>query len=180
MPSGRIAVLIALALLSGCGSGPRAPALRDEAVYQNDREGFRFLAPEGWNNAARAEVPPGPLPKERVLVVYRSFDTGKPAFLEVSVADSRQCADLPSFLAAPSFGVERWHPQTPEEQLEVQGAAAIRLILGGRAGKKELLKEVVAFRRGERTYFFTGLFSNGDDQARGQLRQAVASTLWNR
>ena len=44
--------------------------------------------------------------------------------------------------------------------------------------KERLVKEVVVFPRGERIYFFTGLYYASDAAAREQLRTAVASTIW--
>src|SRR2546423_15656230 len=81
---GGLLALCALLLL-GCDSKPRAPALMDDPVYQNDREGFRFLVPDGWKQHARAEVPPGKSEKERLLVQYRRPAEGGEATLEVTL-----------------------------------------------------------------------------------------------
>src|SRR5688572_22928786 len=55
----------AVALLAlGCSSDrPKAPPLTNEAVYQNDKIGLRFLTPEGWKVTARTDLPPGQLPR---------------------------------------------------------------------------------------------------------------------
>ncbi len=83
----RAVLFVGLVLLfSGCRSRPRAPLLRDDPVYQNDREGFRFLAPEGWTQSSRSEVPPGKITKELSLVDYRR-KTGKGASFLVTLAD---------------------------------------------------------------------------------------------
>src|SRR5262245_64118678 len=76
-----------LLLLLGCAPRPRAPALLDEPVYQNEREGFRFLVPEGWKQYARSEAPPGKGERERLLVLYRRLTPGPEATLEVTRAD---------------------------------------------------------------------------------------------
>src|SRR5262245_1447579 len=89
---------VGLALLLGCTPKPVAPALRDEPVYQNDQEGFRFLVPEGWSQNARTEVPPGPVEKERLLVQYKRRPPAKPATLEVSMADLPSSTNLATYL----------------------------------------------------------------------------------
>src|SRR5262245_25916538 len=101
-----VAIAAAALVLASCSSGPRAPALRDEAVYQNDREGFRFRVPEGWTQHAKSDLPPGKANKEHLLVSYRR--SSKPASLEVSLADVPESADLATYLAGPSFGAKQW------------------------------------------------------------------------
>jgi hypothetical protein len=168
------------ALLLGCGSRPRAPVLRDDPVYQNDREGFRFLVPEGWKQHARTDAPPGKYPRDLLLVEYKHFAGGKGAMLQVSLADLPEATDLSTFLASPSFGVKEWKRAGSEEPLEVGGVSGVRLAFTGRLARQEMTREVVAFRRGERVYFFTGFFPRGDTEARDQIRRAVASTLWKK
>src|SRR5262245_41969592 len=85
--------------LAGCDSRPRAPVLRDDPVYQNDQEGFRFLAPDGWSQSMRGEVPPGKVDKERSLVEYRRKKGSAGASLRVSLADLPTSTDLAAYLA---------------------------------------------------------------------------------
>jgi hypothetical protein len=152
--------------------------LRDEAVYQNDREGFRFRVPQGWMQHAKSDLPPGKVNKEHLLVSYRR--SSKPASLEVSLADLPESADLATYLAGPSFGAKHWRKNSTEEEVESQGMQGVRFTFTGAAGKTEMTKEVVVFRRGERVYFFTGLFAPGDRQSRDEIRHAVAGTTWNK
>src|SRR5205807_3959401 len=77
-------VIVALIFLLGRG-GPHAPALRSEPVYNNTREGFRFVAPEGWSQVAKADLPPGPVEKERLLVRYQAATGG--GAMEVTIVD---------------------------------------------------------------------------------------------
>jgi hypothetical protein len=157
---------------------PRAPLLLDEPVYQNEREGFRFLVPEVWKQHARAEVPAGPVTKERLLVQYRRLVPGQEATFEVSLADLSAGTDLAAFLGAPSFGVDKWRPTGKAVAVTVNGVSGQRFAFGGRAGKQELQREVVAFRRGERVYFFTTVFPAADTSARDQVRRAVGGLVW--
>jgi hypothetical protein len=160
------------------GGRPRAPALRDDSVYQNTREGFRFLVPEDWHQHARSEVPTGKTEKERLLVGYKRLSADKPALLEVSLVDLPAATDLEAYLAEPSYGVTRWQAAARPEPLHIQGAEAQRFVFTARVDADNMTREVVAFRRGERLYLFTGVFRTADTTARAQFRQAVESTLW--
>jgi hypothetical protein len=177
-----LAALLAAGLspAGGCRPKPRAPALLDEPVYQNAREGFRFLVPEGWIIAARADVPPGPAETERMLVQYQHSAGEKPATFEVSLADLPEGTDLASHLAGPSFGAEHWDLSGPPEKVEVDGVAGTRYGFTARADRKALAREVTAFRRGGRVYFFTALASRDDTGAREQVRRAVGRIIWTK
>jgi hypothetical protein len=173
-----ILALAGLAWLAGCNAGPRAPVLKDEPVYQNDREGFRFLVPPGWIQRAKGELPPGRLTRESLLVHYARPDAGPAALLEVTAADLPESADLAAEAATPSFGVKSWRVAGPAESIDVGGVPGVRIRCAGTLDGTEMTKEVVAVRRGERVYFFTAMFATADQAARDQVRQAVASTIW--
>jgi hypothetical protein len=175
-----IPAAVGLVLLAGNSQRPRAPALGNDPAYRNSREGFRFLAPEGWVQRARAEVPPGKLEKERLLVEYQRTSGGKMALLEVACADLSATTDMATYLARPADGVQKWRLLTSPMDLEINGVTATRMSFSGRAGKEDLIREVVLFRRGERVYFFVSLFSATDDKIRDELRRAVGSTIWNK
>jgi hypothetical protein len=165
-------------LVAGCGPRPRAPALQDEPVYQNMQEGFHFLPPEGWIMHARAEVPPGKLSEEHLLVEYKRVTSAKPASLEVSMADIPIDTDLAACLEGRASPEEPWRPQGPPEKLEVGGQPAARRSLIGQFVQDRTTREMVAVRRGERVYFFDGIFPADDSRAREQVRKAVASLAW--
>jgi hypothetical protein len=167
--------------LNGCRGRPVAPVLRNDPVYQNDREGFRFLVPEGWKQYAKADLPSGKVEREHLLVQYRHLLPGKVGGeFEVSLADLPATTDLSAYLVDPSYGGRNWKQNGPVEKLEVNGVAAQRFVFAGRVDRDQMTKEVVVFRRGERTYFFTGLYATADKQARGQVRAAVESTKWKK
>jgi hypothetical protein len=171
-------LLLSASLLAGCNTRPRAPALRDDPVYQNDREGFRFLAPEGWTQAARTEVPPGKVKAETPLVDYRRTKGEGRAALRVSLADLPDSTDLGKYLAGPSYGVDKWAPAGPPEEVSAGSATGTRYAFSGRVGKEEVAKEVVAVRRGGRVYFFAALYAPKDVEVRDQLRRVVSSVVW--
>jgi hypothetical protein len=173
-----VVLLLGPALLAGCGPRARAPVLEDNPVYVNDREGFRFLVPEGWHQAARAELPPGKLDQERLLVQYRQLDPDRPATFEVSAADLPASTDIGTYLAGPAYGAREWRSRTPPQKIEAGGVAGTRYDLAARVDKDDLVREVTAFRRGERVYLFTALFLAKDDTSRGQCRRAVNGLVW--
>ena len=112
-PSGAVVLFLVGALVSGCSRKPQAPALRDEPVYENAQEGFRFLAPEKWTQHARATLPPGKVDKERLLVGYRQHEAGKSALLEVSRADLPESTTLTDYLSGPAFSARQWKAKGP-------------------------------------------------------------------
>lgn len=171
-------LIVCAAALPGCTSRPKAPAIRDEPVYQNDQEGFRFLAPEGWTQRAKSAVPPGKVEKERLLVTYHRMGAEKPASLEVTLADLPESADLAAFLIGPAYGSDKWRPKGAAQPTDVNDVAALRHTFTARVGKDDLTREVVTFRRGERVYFFTGVFPTADSKAREDVRRAVGSVIW--
>jgi hypothetical protein len=172
-------VLLAAVMLSGCRPKPKAPALLDDPVFQSD-EGFRFLVPEGWIMAARGNAPSGPLDKERLLVQYLRADSDAQATLEVSVADLPEDADLAEYLSGPSFGASQWKQSGSQEKLEVGGRPGVRYRFTARVSKAMLAKEVTAFRRGGRVYFFTLLFAPADATAPEQVRRAINRLVWTK
>ena len=174
----RIFPITLLLFACGCPDRPRAPLLRDDPVYQNDREGFRFLAPDGWTMRAKSEVPSGSLEKQRTLVEYLRLTEDKTAMLEVSVANSREISDLPSDQAKPAFGITQWNLVGSPEAITIDGQEALRFHYLGKSGKPSITREVTVFRRKNRDYFFTGMYPESDTKARDEIRRAVGSTIW--
>jgi hypothetical protein len=173
------AELLIVAVLLGCQPKPKAPALIDEPVFQSD-EGFRFLVPEGWLMSARANVPSGPLEKERLLVQYRRTGGDNLATLEVSVMDLPEDTDMVKYLSAPSFSAHQWKQTGKAESMEAGGAQGTRFRFRAPIKGGELAKEVTVFRRGGRVYFFTVLFSPKDAPAAEQVRRSLGSLVWSK
>jgi hypothetical protein len=174
-----IPALLAVLLLGGCRGRPKAPALTDEGVFQSD-EGFRFVVPEGWIMAARGNVPPGTLDKERLLVQYRRAQGADQATLEVSAADLSQDTDLTAYQSGPSFSAKSWKPCSQPEPLNIGGVDGSRSRYSGSINGYALDKEVTAFRRGGRVYFFTLLFSPKDATAPEQAHRAIDQLVWTK
>jgi hypothetical protein len=153
--------LLGTVLVTGCSSKPQAPELRNDPVYQNDREGFRFLVPEGWAQVGNTNGPPGPVKKNRMLVQYRRKASGEHrAMLEVDMVDLPPATDLATYLAESSFGVKQWQQTGSVEAVSSNGLAGERYTFTGRvAGKQEMTKEVVVFRRGALLFFHRPLSS---------------------
>jgi hypothetical protein len=174
-----LGALLAALLLAGCQPRPKAPALIDEPVFQSE-EGFRFLVPEGWNMAARGNVPSGPLDKERLLVQYRRAADGRQSTLEVTAANMPEDADLSAYLSGPSFSASHWNPSGSVEKLEAGGRPGTRHRFKARVAGAELIKEVTVFRRGGRVYFFTLLSAPDDATPSEQVRRAIGRLVWTK
>jgi hypothetical protein len=181
MTNGRTGLLAFLILgcwfVTGCGSRPHAPAILDDPVYENDRQGFRFRAPEGWHQVARADLPAGKLDKERLLVQYRRFDSARPASLEVSAADLPAATDLAAYLAGPAAGIKEWRLLTTEP-VPLSTVAGTRYQFTAHTGRDDMAREVAAFPRGERVYFFTIVYLAKDTSAQEQFRRTLGRLDW--
>lgn len=173
------ASLLALLLSWGCQPKPKAPALIDEPVYQSS-EGFRFLVPEEWTMIGRASPPTGRVEKECLLVQYRRSSGDSDAMVEISLMDLPEDADLLEYLSRPSFSVRRWKSLGQPESIEAGGASGTCYRFSGRAGKSDLAKEVIVFRRGGRVYFFTVLYSPKDATAVEQVRRSINGLTWTK
>jgi hypothetical protein len=112
------------------------------------------------------------MPEERLLVEYKRANAEKPAALEVSMVDAEPGKDLEACLR--ERGLEGgWKLANAVEPLQVAGLPAGRVVFVSHSGTEQ--KEIVAIRRGKRTYLFTGFFGASDNHAREQVRKAVAS-----
>lgn len=158
--------------------GPRAPALRDESVYQDSQAEFRFLAPNGWTQWSRTVYLPGPANRETQLVEYKKMTTDQPAGFEVTYADIPPSTDLGAYLAGASLGQARWNPTAPATPLTVSGVEANRFMFSAGNVPDLMTKEVVVFRRGDRVFFFTGIFLSSDSESRQQIGRTVESVVW--
>jgi len=180
---GMAALALGGMLLAGCEEQPRAPALvQGEAVYYNRGERFRLEPPPGWSQHTRAEYPPGRYERERPLVKYKRLDVPGPAFFRASMLDLAESTTPETYLRDRPPGPEKWQPAGKPETVQVGGLPATRMTFTGtweEDEKEEVVKEVVAVRRGGRVYFFTGIFPAGDKKARALIRTAVDSIAWD-
>jgi hypothetical protein len=151
--------------------------LRDEPVYQNGEAGFRFQVPEGWTQVAKGDIP-GQAPQPHLLVEYKALNMEQPAGLQVTVVDLPASTSLEKYLTGPSFGSENWQPTTKAEPLQINGVEATRFTFESKTRQENQAREIVAFRRKERVYLFTGIFALGDTRSREQIRGLVKSTIW--
>jgi hypothetical protein len=171
---------LVLLVACGCGERPKAPPLVNDTVFQNDRIGLRFLAPEGWSVVSRADLPKT-LPKPIILIAYQQGRGDSPAEMEVLAADLAEGADLGQFLLEHRIGAVKWTIKTPPESVTINGAEATRLVLSRTPkGKGEIRREATAFRREGRSYFFIITFTASDGLARDAARQSVQSVTWTR
>jgi hypothetical protein len=118
-----------------------------------------------------------------MLVKYRSFDENNPGVFRVTMLVLPESESVTEYLSRRPPGPERWLVKSKAEQVSVGGRPADRLTYAGfwkgQRTEEPMTKEVVAVRRGNRVYFFTGIFQWGDRQTRDVTRQAVASVAWD-
>jgi hypothetical protein len=179
-------LVLGLVALAGCGRGQNLP------VYQ-DEQGFRLVPPPGWSERARPAIGAGgvrkkadlPLPplgvpgaesEERLLVRYDRLTAGRLAWLLVTTADIPESVALDSILAGRAPRPD-WRREGNVETREVAGRPAARLAFTGRWDGKDYLCEIVAVRKGKQVNFIAASFPAGDE-AREQVRQAVAAAVW--
>jgi hypothetical protein len=178
-PRGPRAAILLWALFSaGCSAQPGAPALDDEPVYRNDRAGFRFSRPEGWIQWSRGNVPDGKLDTERLLVEYKCGGCDEPATLEVTVASIAPSTSLTDYVMKNTLTGEDWRLSGRAEEFTINSEPAVRFLYTRRSDKKELAREIVAFRRGDRVYFFKGFYDRSDTRARREIRSTVETVVW--
>lgn len=171
------AAVLLVALAGGCNSRPSAPPLVDGPAYRDSREGFRFQVPEGWKQRARGQVPAGAIEKERMLTEYKSMK-GYPATLMVTVADVPETTELADYLAKNTLTREAWRLDTPAEDFTINGVPAARISYSMGAGETEMVREIVAFRRGQRVYFFKSFYARVDAKSKNALRTATETVVW--
>src|SRR2546421_3005126 len=118
MPCRRPALLMLL-VAAGCSDRPKAPPLTNDAVYQHEKIGLRFLTPEGWLVSSRAEPPPGPLTRPVVLAAYQNPRGERPAEMQVLAADLAADADLAAFVTDTRVSPDKWTPKPPPTTVTV-------------------------------------------------------------
>jgi hypothetical protein len=173
-------VLAAGLLSGGCTERPKAPSLTNDAVYQNDTIGLRFLVPEGWPIASRTELPPGGLPKPLILASYILSQADHPARLEVLAAEVPEGTDLYRFLADNPVGPQKWRALGPPQTMTINGAPATRHSMASGSSRAEVRREATAFHRGDRVFIFLVTFGASDSAARDTARRSIESVTWGK
>lgn len=173
----RASAILLFIVLIGCSQGPKAPALEDGPVFYDRQEGFRFLVPDGWKQSVHAVLPPGRLEDERMIVEYHL--PAAQASFAVTCADIDPSVKLDEYVATHVPGSAHWTLTKPGQACQVGDVPAVRMTLSGHLGNREkYTREVVAFRRGERVYFFTGIYAASDKETAEQVRAADDSVIW--
>jgi hypothetical protein len=116
-------------------------------------------------------------------VKYKRLDEQGPAFFRASMLDLAEDANLATYLREKPPGPENWHATGATETLQVGGQPATRVTFTGiweEGEKEEVVKEVVAVRRGGRVYFFTGIYPAANRNVQTIIRTAVASVVWDK
>jgi hypothetical protein len=164
---------LALLLLSGCDHRPHAPALRDEPIYDNSRDGLRFRSPEGWMEVAKSDPTSDTGDKDYLLVRYQNQPPT--ATFELSRADLPESQDVGALLVSRSHGSSGpWTPVGTPEELDIGGARGARYVFTNQT----MTKETTVVRRRNRVFFFTVVSATDDQSIRQQLRRVVADVKW--
>jgi hypothetical protein len=174
-------------LLCGCGS-------RNQLSFQS-ADGLHFTPPEGWVERMRGDVAPPnvaikrnevPLPpidtsgktvRERLLVRYDRLTSSEHAWLRLSVAEAPASVTTQAFVAT-KLPAASWKRESVSEDFEVAGMPAARIACRGKWNGDEFINESVAVRRDAKIYLISATFPAHDNDAREQVRQAVARTKW--
>lgn len=167
--------------LSGCDDTPRAPALTTEAVYSNPDIGLTFLVPEGWVLYAKVNLPADrKLDYPQRLVAYQAGGGDRKGSFDLYAVDLPEGQKLLDYLAEPkkAIGAEKWATAKGQPTEEaINGVTAYRYVQTA-VGKADRRRELVEFRRPDRTYVFTMTYKASDTQTREQAQQAVKSATW--
>jgi hypothetical protein len=168
------------AALAGCDDKPRAPALTTEAVYSNADAGLTFLVPEGWVLFAKVNLPADrKLDYPQRLVAYQVGGGDRKGSFDLYALDLPAGQKLLEYLAEPkkAMGAERWTDKGPPTEETIGGAKATWYKQAS-AGKADRRRDLVEFRRPDRTYVFTMTYKGSDTQTREQAERAVRSATW--
>jgi hypothetical protein len=169
-----------LAALTGCDDTPRAPALTTEAVYSNSDIGLTFLVPEGWVLFAKVNLPEDrKLDYPQRLVAYQVGGGDRMGSFDLYAIDLPAGQKLLDYLAEPkkAIGAERWATKGEPTEETINGATATRYVQTS-LRKADRRRELVEFRRPDRTYLFTMTYKASDTQTREQAQRAVQSATW--
>ncbi|HEX3151823.1 MAG TPA: hypothetical protein VHR66_27370 [Gemmataceae bacterium] len=172
--------LVLAIVCAACSNRLKAPPLTNDAVFHDDAIGLRFLVPSGWAMQSREVVPVGPLPRTIIVVSYAGPAGPNLATLELVAADVPAEADLERFLSENGPGNDQWTSLPPSKAIIVNGAEAIRFAQSRMQGKNEIRREVTAFRRGARVYFFVLAFPSADADVGDAARKTVESVTWTK
>lgn len=169
----------ALVTVVGCSHEPVAPELRDSPVYRNAQEGIRFLVPDNWTQSASANLPVGDLEGELFLVRYNVLLPESTAQVQVLCYQDRTGTDdLVKHQQEPAFGIPQWTLKEGPKNEQISGQEGTWMYLTGRSKEREMGKEVLCFRRGDRVYSFVGTFWTSDEKARQVMHRAFQSVIW--
>lgn len=170
---------LTLVTLAGCREEtPRAPALRNGPIYQNESAGLRFLVPERWQQTANSTLPDSPIEKEMLLTRYRIPTSAQGATLEILCMETNANGDPVKYHQRPSYSIDNWKIVEGPEAIATNGASGQRFRLEGQMNERGLGKEVYVFSRGDRQFHFVGLYAPDDPNARQQIQRVVESLVW--
>lgn len=180
-----LALVLTLAVIlsgAGCGGRPQAPSLRDGPVYHNRSAGLRFLVPQDWTQTTNSILPDSTLERDFLLVQYRLKSARSGGMFEVICYERDSQPDAAAYHGGPSHGVIAWTLTDKPEETQVGGISARRYLFtakAAKAGKAEMIKEVLSCERGPRVMAFIGMYGKSDEGAAEEIRRAANSVVWD-
>ncbi|OWK46367.1 hypothetical protein [Fimbriiglobus ruber] len=174
--------LVVFAVAAACGgcdpAKPRAPALVNEAVYQNNDIGLRFMTPEGWTVYSKSVLPTGPLKRPLQLVAYMHVEGDSKTDFELYALTMPNGKDLLAYLSENPVGPEKWTIQSPPTPQTIDGVVATRSTLVAKHGRADVRRDLVWANHNGRTLMFSITSPASDAQAREQAARSIASVTW--
>jgi len=170
---------LALTGVTGCKETPRAPALVNETVYRNESIGVTFLTPEGWNLYGKTTLPPGPLNRPIRLVSYSRVADKNHAEFELCAVEVRPDGDLIGYLNTNKIGAGTWNLKGTPAPETIKGAKATRYVMTDAKASSKMIREIVAFPRGERQFLFVFTHHESDTLSSDQVQKSIDSITWN-
>lgn len=157
------------------------PLLEQDGPEFHDRQiGLRFTPPAGWGMQARSTESPTTHKPERMVVKYKRLVRGpNVAWLRVHVVDAEDDRTPDELIKTRKPRENQWTVTKPiESGLTIAGRPAARVTFGGLMdadgkGSRPCSAEVVAFRVGNRAFYFTGTYHNADTETQKLLREAM-------
>lgn len=153
---------------------------QDGPEFVDNQIGLRFTPPTGWGMQARSTESPTTHKPERMVVKYKRLVRGpNVAWLRVHVVDVDDSSTPGELIKTRKPRETNWIVSKPiEDNLTIAGRPAARVTFSGLMdpdgrGARQCSAEVVAFKVGQRAYYFTGTFNNTDIETQKALRDAL-------
>jgi hypothetical protein len=111
-----------------------------------------------------------------MLAEYRCLDCF--GTLMVTVADVPVSTSLSEYITKNTLTGETWRLVAPAEDFTINDVPAARITYVKGEGSEATIRDIIAFRRQERVYFFKSFYASDDARSRKALQAAVDTIVW--